>query len=122
MTDQRADNDRLSGLLVVVCGPSGVGKTTIVHAARDRLGGAFSVSSTTRPKSDQERHGIDYFFISDDEFTSMIHAGEFLEHAEVFGRHRYGTPRRPVEEAISRGEIFIRSARYLYCIAEAKKE
>lgn len=103
---QGSEPSRL-GLLVVISGPSGVGKTTIAHAVKERLDAVFSISVTTRPQSDQERDGVDYHFVSDEQFRSMIEAGELLEHAEVFGRHWYGTPRRPVEEAIAAGRIII---------------
>jgi guanylate kinase len=95
------------GLLVVISGPSGVGKTTIARAVQGRFDALFSVSATTRPPSDQERDGVDYRFVSEDEFRSMIAADELLEYAHVFGRHWYGTPRRPVEEAIAAGRTVI---------------
>ncbi|MBT8485818.1 MAG: AAA family ATPase, partial [Phycisphaerae bacterium] len=60
------------GLLVVISGPSGVGKTTIVRAVKDRLGGMFSVSATTRPRTEMERHGVDYYFLSEEEFVGML--------------------------------------------------
>jgi len=96
-----------SGLLLVVSGPSGVGKTTIVHRVRERLGGRFSVSATTRPKSTREVDGEDYLFVSSDRFQEMVDTHAFLEHAEVFGRHAYGTPRKPVEEALEHGELIM---------------
>jgi len=96
-----------SGLLLVVSGPSGVGKTTIVHQVRERLGGQFSVSATTRPRSDGEVDGEDYLFVSPDQFEDMVRTNAFLEHAEVFGRHAYGTPRTPVEEALAKGELIV---------------
>ncbi|MDP6987088.1 MAG: guanylate kinase [Phycisphaerales bacterium] len=96
-----------SGLLLVVSGPSGVGKTTIVHRVRERLGGRFSVSATTRPKSPEEVDGKDYSFVSGETFEQMKDSDAFLEHAEVFGRHAYGTPRGPVEEALRQGELII---------------
>ncbi|MDP6478938.1 MAG: guanylate kinase [Phycisphaerales bacterium] len=96
-----------SGLLLVISGPSGVGKTTIVHRVRDRLGGRFSVSATTRPKSPVEVDGKDYRFVSGDTFKQMKESDAFLEHAEVFGRHAYGTPREPVEQALREGELII---------------
>ncbi|MDP7070824.1 MAG: guanylate kinase [Phycisphaerales bacterium] len=96
-----------SGLLLVVSGPSGVGKTTIVHRVRERLGGRFSVSATTRPKSASEADGEDYLFVSPDQFQRMVESNAFLEHAEVFGRHAYGTPRSPVDEALEQGELIM---------------
>jgi guanylate kinase len=96
-----------SGLLLVVSGPSGVGKTTIVHRVRERLGGRFSVSATTRPKSTREVDGKDYLFVTQEQFQDMVDTGAFLEHAEVFGRHAYGTPRGPVKEALEQGELIM---------------
>ena len=63
--------DAQTGLLLVVSGPSGVGKTTIVHRVRERLGGQFSVSATTRPKSLAEVNGEDYLFVSPGEFERL---------------------------------------------------
>ncbi|MHC4948867.1 MAG: guanylate kinase [Planctomycetota bacterium] len=95
------------GLLVVISGPSGVGKTTIAHQVERRLGGVFSVSATTRPKTDADVEGRDYYFLSDEEFTARREAGDFLEWAEVFGKHRYGTPRGPVERQLAEGRLVI---------------
>jgi len=97
----------LPGLLVVISGPSGVGKTTIVRTVRQRLDAVFSVSATTRPRTSQETDGTDYYFLTPGEFQSMAARGEFLEHATVFGQHAYGTPRRPVEMAMVDGRIVI---------------
>lgn len=97
----------IAGLLLVVSGPSGVGKTTMVHRIRERLGGTFSVSATTRPKGPGETDGLDYLFVSSDQFEDMLQRGEFLEHAEVFGRHAYGTPREPVQQALDQGELIM---------------
>ncbi len=93
-----------SSILVVISGPSGVGKTTIIKAVlstRDDL--IFSVSCTTRPRRPGEVHGKDYFFITEQEFMVMVERGEFLEWAEVHG-HLYGTPRKFVEKAFSEGK------------------
>jgi guanylate kinase len=95
------------GLLVVISGPSGVGKTTIVHRVKATFDAVFSVSATTRPKSCTETDGEDYFFISQENFDEKITNGEFLEHAEVFGCHRYGTLRAPVENVLSNGKIML---------------
>ncbi|MBC8523061.1 guanylate kinase [PVC group bacterium] len=95
------------GALIVISGPSGVGKTTIVHSVREELGAIFSVSATTRPKSDRETDGIDYYFITPDRFEEMVNHNEFLEHAEVFRCHRYGTLKQPVEKVLADGKLML---------------
>jgi len=107
MPDPVDSHDPARGLLIVISGPSGVGKTTIAHAVRERFNGVFSISATTRPRSDQERDGVDYLFLDESRFRAMIEAGEFLEHARVFDRDSYGTPRRPVEEQLAAGRAVI---------------
>ncbi|MFM1889533.1 MAG: putative guanylate kinase, partial [Planctomycetota bacterium] len=91
------------GMLVMVSGPSGVGKTTILHRILSALGAQFSVSATTRPRAAGETDGVDYRFVDEPAFQSMIDRGEFLEYAQVFGRNWYGTPEAPVDEAIAQG-------------------
>ena len=93
------------GLLLVISGPSGVGKTSIVREVLARFGGDFSVSATTRRPGPGEVDGRDYLFIDETAFQRMIDADLFLEHAQVFGRTWYGTPRGPVERAIAQGRI-----------------
>lgn len=91
----------------MVAGPSGVGKTTLVAALRQRRPDLrLSVSATTRPRRPGERDGIDYLFLSDPEFDRWAREGRFLESASVHG-HRYGTPRTAVDEAIDRGETVL---------------
>jgi len=91
------------GLMFVLSSPSGAGKTTLsrmlLKADRNI---ALSVSVTTRPKRRGEVNGRDYHFIDPGRFTTMAKSGELLEWAEVFD-HRYGTPRRPVEQALGAG-------------------
>jgi guanylate kinase len=91
------------GLLLVMSSPSGAGKTTLSRAllARDPSV-IMSVSVTTRPPRPGEVEGRDYYFVSKERFAQMRDRGELLEYAEVFGNF-YGTPRRPVEEALSQG-------------------
>ena len=96
-----------SGLLLVLSGPSGVGKTSLARQVLAQVDGLFSVSVTTRPQSPQETHGVDYHFVDDETFLTMVDSDELLEHAEVFGRHRYGTPRAPVEAEIAAGRVVI---------------
>lgn len=90
------------GLLLIISGPSGVGKTTITHHVEKRVHAWFSVSMTTRPKTDADREGVDYFFVTRERFTAARDAGELLEWAEYNG-NLYGTPRKPVEERIAQG-------------------
>ena len=95
------------GKVVIVSGPSGVGKSTICKEILKRLDYVYlSVSVTTRPKSDAEVDGQDYWFISEEEFQERIEKGLLLEHAEVFG-HFYGTPKDKVEEALQAGKVII---------------
>ena len=90
--------------LTVVAGPTAVGKGTIVRGIVGKYGDVWvSVSATTRPRRPGEEDGVDYFFVTDDEFSRMIEEGEFLEWATVHGTHRYGTPRRPVEDRLAVG-------------------
>jgi guanylate kinase len=98
---------KAQGLALVISGPSGVGKSSIVDGIRKRLGGRFSVSATTRARADGEVDGTHYIYLSEDEFQEMLDRGEFLEHAQVFGKDWYGTPRQPVETALKSGELLI---------------
>lgn len=90
--------------LLVLSGPSGVGKTTVAAGLlRDpRFGRA--VTATTRAPRPGERHGRDYLFLSREAFLEGVAAGRFLEHAEVHG-HLYGTPRASVEQVLATGRI-----------------
>ncbi len=88
----------------MIAGPSGVGKGTLVRRLLERLPRLrVSVSATTRPPRPNERDGVDYVFVSDEAFSAMARDGALLEWAEVFG-HRYGTPVRPVQEALGSGQ------------------
>lgn len=95
------------GLLIVISGPSGVGKTTITRRLRERFpDAAFSVSATTRPRTVKETDGADYHFLSEEEFVRRIDKGAFLEHVEYAGQ-RYGTLRAPVEDIVRDGRLMI---------------
>jgi guanylate kinase len=92
------------GLMLVLSSPSGAGKTTISRALLKREPDLMmSVSVTTRPKRPGETAGVDYNFIDPTEFNLMVNRREMLEHAQVFGNY-YGTPREPVEQALSAGK------------------
>ena len=102
-----SDTKNKQGKVVIVSGPSGVGKSTICKGIVKRLNNIYlSVSVTTRPKSEAEVDGQDYWFISETDFQERIDNGLLLEHAEVFG-HLYGTPRYKAEEAVQAGKIVI---------------
>lgn len=92
------------GNLYVVAAPSGAGKSSLVKALMEVDGGVKpSVSHTTRAPRGQEKHGREYFFITDSEFDQMIAKGSFLEWANVHG-NRYGTSREGIEKRISNGD------------------
>ena len=91
------------GKLIVLSGPGGVGKSTVAKALRQTGEFWVSISATTRIARHNEVDSVDYFFYSDEEFDSAIKSGLFLEWAEFAG-NRYGTPRKPVEDALRDGK------------------
>lgn len=109
----RADRSRL----LVLAGPTAVGKGTVAARIKENHPELLlSVSATTRAPRPGEVEGEHYFFVDDREFDRMIDAGELLEHATVHNRHRYGTPRGPIEAALAEGrsvllEIDLQGAR-----------
>lgn len=91
------------GLLIVLSSPSGAGKSTIARMLLDADNEVtMSVSATTRPMRPGETNNVDYHFVDDDAFDTMIDDGEFVEWAPVFG-FRYGTPKAPVKQALRQG-------------------
>ena len=111
MTDSR------HGRLIVLCGPAGVGKGTVLGRVREQHPQIWlSVSATTRKPRPGEVDGVNYFFITEQEFLAKEDAGEFLETADVFGLAHYGTPVKPVVEHLEQNipvilEIDIQGAR-----------
>lgn len=91
------------GLLLVISGPAGVGKGTVVKKLLENTDYAFSVSATTRQPRPGEKNGINYYFISEKEFQKKIISGEMLEYAEYVG-HFYGTPRSFVNAKLTEGK------------------
>lgn len=90
----------MAGVLYVISGPSGVGKTSIIDGVMKKVKNVvFSVSCTTRPKRPNEVDGRDYFFVDEETFKRMVEQDEFLEWAVVHGYY-YGTPRKFVEEQL----------------------
>ena len=99
-------NSRQSGKLLVVSGPSGVGKSTITNRLRADERFWISVSVTTRLMRTSEVDGIDYIFVAEDKFNQMIKDNDFLEWADFAGS-KYGTPKKAVEEALQDGKNVI---------------
>lgn len=102
--------------VLIVSGPSGSGKSTLVQKLHGLPGLMFSISSTTRPPRLTESPGKCYDFLTETEFKRRIDSGEFLEYAQVFGRHWYGTPRKQLDAAGRAGldlvlEIDVQGAR-----------
>ena len=96
--------EQRNGLLLVISGPSGVGKGTLVNALMERNQKIkMSVSATTRAPRPGEIEGVHYFFKTEEEFKAMVDRGEFLEYIHVFGSKYYGTPRSFVEQQLASG-------------------
>jgi guanylate kinase len=95
------------GLVAILSSPSGTGKTTIcrnlVNSTSEYI---FSISATTRPARGREKHGIDYYFVNDQEFDTMIQNNQLAEWAYVFN-HRYGTPFTEITNAIARNKVLL---------------
>ena len=94
------------GKLFVISGPSGCGKSTVCLEVSERTGAQISVSATTRPQRGNEQDGVDYIFLSHDEFAAKIEDGWFYEHADVYNE-MYGTPKQPIEEGLTAGNDFL---------------
>lgn len=98
---------KASPLLVVLSGPSGVGKDSVLaHLKRTGQNYFFVVTATTRPQRPGERDSVDYHFLSQAEFQAMVAEGELLEYAQVYG-HWYGVPKKPVRQALEEGKDVI---------------
>jgi len=92
------------GLAIVVSGPSGAGKNSVIDRVMRELPNlSFSVSHTTRPQRAGETHGVNYFFVSQEEFDRLLDADEFLEHVTYLG-DRYGTTRSQLERLFAAGQ------------------
>ncbi len=106
-SEHRLPTDTDDGMVVIISGPSGAGKTTITRGVERSIPGAvFSVSWTTRPPTPADVDGVDYHFVSDEQFEEMRAHDGFLESAGVYGK-KYGTPKAWVMEQLTRGRLVI---------------
>ena len=101
-----AEGQAAIGRMLVISGPSGSGKSTICRRLLEDSRVTFSISATTRAMRTGEVDGRDYRFLSKEEFSAHVQAGDFIEYAEVHG-NMYGTLRAPMDEAIERGGVFL---------------
>ncbi|HEV7742109.1 MAG TPA: guanylate kinase, partial [Pseudolysinimonas sp.] len=114
---QREGGTRTPSRLVVLAGPTAVGKGTVSRYIREHYPNvSLSISATTRPPRVGEVDGEHYYFVSDSQFDDMVERGEFLEYATVHNAYRYGTPRPPIDAALAQGrsvllEIDLQGAR-----------
>jgi guanylate kinase len=98
---------KMPGLVAILSSPSGTGKTTICkNLIESHSDFVFSISATTRPMRGKERNGIDYYFVSEQKFDSMIQNNELAEWAYVFG-HRYGTPFSEISRAMQQNKVLL---------------
>ena len=110
-------------LLVVLTGPSGVGKDAVLAALRERLPAAhFAVTATTRPPREGEREGVHYYFLSEEAFRDLLARGGLLEHEQYANGRLYGVPRVPIAEALAAGKdvllrVDVRGARTIKRLA-----
>lgn len=98
-------SNKMRGKLVVLSAPSGAGKSTVAGRLLDAHGDflKLSISFTTRKPRGQEQNGKHYFFVTEEEFKSMIQRNEFLEYAHVFNKYYYGTSKKTVEDFLNQG-------------------
>lgn len=109
-----------SGKVIVISGPSGVGKSTVCQRLCATLPAEFSISATTRPPRPGEAKARDYHYVSPEEFGRFREAGKLVEWAEVYG-HMYGTPLEPIEKAVASGRTIILEIDIHGCIQVRRK-
>ena len=99
---------RLKGKLIIISAPSGTGKSTIIeYLLKQHLNLAFSISATSRPPRGTEKNGVEYFFLTPNEFKRHITNGDFLEYEEVYPNRFYGTLKSQVEKQLNSGQNIV---------------
>ncbi len=108
MDDHEKPDTPASGLVFVLSGPSGVGKSTLIERLKhDQFPITHCVTATTRPRRQGEEHGVHYYFLSETEYDQLLDSGEFLEHAVVHELYRYGIPLHSIRDGLRRGKDVI---------------
>ncbi|MBV9547934.1 MAG: guanylate kinase, partial [Chloroflexi bacterium] len=108
MSAELAPDLRASGLVFVLSGPSGVGKSTLIERLKqERFPITHCVTATTRPRRAGEVHGTHYYFLSDLEYDDLLSRDQFLEHAVVHNLYRYGMPLQSIREGLRQGKDVI---------------
>ena len=108
MADQEKPDTPASGLVFVLSGPSGVGKSTLIERLkRDEFPITHCVTATTRPRRLGEEHGVHYYFLAESEYDALLENGQFLEHAVVHNVYRYGIPLHSIRDGLRRGKDVI---------------
>lgn len=98
----------MAGKLIIFSAPSGAGKSTIVHYLLSKISGLeFSVSATSRSPRGSEQHGVDYYYLSPQEFRQRVENNEFIEHEEVYADLYYGTLRSEIDRIAAKGNNII---------------
>jgi guanylate kinase len=108
VADQEKPDTPASGLVFVLSGPSGVGKSTLIERLkRDKFPITHCVTATTRPRRLGEEHGVHYYFLAESEYDALLETGQFLEHAVVHNVYRYGIPLHSIRDGLRRGKDVI---------------
>jgi guanylate kinase len=108
VSDDAAAAPTASGLVFVLSGPSGVGKSTLIEKLKnDGFPITYCVTATTRPRRAGEEHGKHYYFVTDDEYDALLAADQFLEHAVVHDLYRYGIPLQSIRDGLRLGKDLI---------------
>ena len=108
MADHEKPDTPASGLVFVLSGPSGVGKSSLIERLKhDEFPITHCVTATTLPMRPGEEHGVHYYFLAESEYDALLENGQFLEHAVVHNLHRYGIPLHSIRDGLRRGKDVI---------------